>query len=86
MPVYTYRCPMYHLTEIVAPISNIPADVPCKECGRPTKRLWIMPGVNWGGVKPHQEHRARPKWLQERFDREDENRDKYRQKKADRGE
>ena len=86
MATYTYRCPDYHITEIVAPIGNVPSGVACSTCSQPTARLYIMPSVNWGGLKPHQEHRGRPKWLQERFDREAENRDNYSAKKAQRSE
>lgn len=84
MPIYTYRCAAYHLTEIAAPMTNIPHDVTCGECGEPARRIYVMPGVNWGGLAPHQEHAGRPAWLQDRFDNEERNRDNYRAKKAQR--
>lgn len=49
MPVYLYRCPQGHETEIHRPVEDANESAYCAECGAGAQRLHKLGGISFKG-------------------------------------
>ena len=84
MPTYDYQCQGCGLkVEISCPMLVQPPQF-CTDCGTEMYKIFPVPAVNWGGLKPSDLENNRSPAVQSMIDNESENRDKYIEKKEKR--
>ena len=53
MPTYEFICPDGHKEERTMAYGDVVTFL-CPTCGKEMRKRFVMPGVNWGGLKPSQ--------------------------------
>ena len=81
MPTYDFVCQNKHRHEHTIPIGE-PMQVTCPECGCEMRKVFVMPGINWGGLKPSQGELS-PE-IKQHINGVSESRDRYLEKKEQR--
>lgn len=53
MPLYVFRCPAGHETELERPVAHASEPIRCPECGEPAQRLYRLRGIGFKGSGFH---------------------------------
>ena len=56
MPRYDYKCPDHGVFEIVQKMSDVAAETPCPDCGRPAPRKYHVVPDNWTEIEGSHRH------------------------------
>lgn len=79
MPEYSYKCQNCGtVTDERHPAGTTPL-ITCPNCGHSAARMYTVPRINWGGLRPSQGEYSRH--FKELFANEQENREAYKERK-----